>query len=98
MAKETTTKTAPAAATEAEGEPTGGATLEQEAPAAEKPADDQPTEFPLTVAEFCARLSSTDRRVEMIGAFHAFEKAAGRIKDVESAYRARYADFCNAPA
>lgn len=55
-------------------------------------------EFPLTVEEACARISATDRRVEMIGAFHSSEKAAGRLKDLESAYRERFAAFCNAPA
>lgn len=55
-------------------------------------------EFPLTVAEACARISADDRRVEMIGAFHSVERAAGRVKDTESAYRERFAAFCNAPA
>ena len=62
------------------------------APAA--PVDD----YPLTLAEFCQRLSAGDRRVEMIGAFHYTEKAAGREKDTHSAYAARFVAFCNAPA
>lgn len=66
------------------------------APVVETPVEE--AEFPLTVAEACARISATDRRVEMIGAFHASEKAAGRSKDLESAYRERFAAFCNAPA
>lgn len=56
------------------------------------------TEFPLTLTEVCERMSSTDKRVEMIGAFYSSEKAAGRLKDLESAYRTRFAAFCNAPA
>ena len=55
-------------------------------------------EFPLSLDEFCSRLSSTDKRVETIGAFHHTEKAAGRNKDIESAYIARYSDFINQPA
>lgn len=55
-------------------------------------------EFPLSLDEFCTRLSGSDRRVEMIGAFFSVEKSAGRTKDTETAYRTRYAAFCNAPA
>ena len=67
------------------------AAAKAEAPAPEK-------EFPLSLVEACARISATDKRVEMIGAFHSSEKAAGRLKDLESAYRSRFAAFCNAPA
>jgi hypothetical protein len=55
-------------------------------------------EFELSLDEACARISATDRRVEMLGGFHAEERAAGRFKDLESAYRDRFAAFCNAPA
>lgn len=55
-------------------------------------------DFPLSLDEFCARLSQTDRRVEMIGAFNAAEKAAGRVKDTEQAFNARYVAFINQPA
>ena len=55
-----------------------------------------PTEVSLN--EFCARLSGGDRRVEMIGGFEAVERRAGREKDLESAYAARFAAFCNQPA
>lgn len=65
---------------------------------AEAPAPVEAAEFPLTIAEACSRISAGDKRVEMIGAFHASEKAAGRSKDLESAYRERFAAFCNAPA
>lgn len=50
-----------------------------------------------TLDEFCTRLSQTDKRVEMIGAFHAQERQAGRTKDVASAFTARYQSFCNQP-
>lgn len=59
---------------------------------------DEPTEESLTLEEFCARLSSTDRRVELIGGFHSDEKRAERFKDTESAYRARYQAFATKPA
>jgi hypothetical protein len=62
------------------------------------PEVEAPDEFELSLAEACQRISAGDRRVEMLGAFHASEKAAGRSKDLESAYRARFAAFCNAPA
>lgn len=52
----------------------------------------------LTLDDFCRRLSETDKRVALIGGFHAEEKASGRTKDRESAYRARYADFIKRPA
>lgn len=58
----------------------------------------EPSEFPLTLDEFCSRLSVNDRRVEIIGAFHFTEKAAGRMKDVESAYASRFAAFLTKPA
>lgn len=55
-------------------------------------------EFPLSLDEFCTRLSATDRRVELIGGFHHEEVAAKRTKDLESAYRARFEAFTTKPA
>ncbi len=62
------------------------------------PVATEQNEFPLTLDEFCSRLSINDRRVELIGAFHSTEKAAGRTKDLESKYSARYTAFINQPA
>lgn len=70
----------------------------QESDAEVPVAEPTVNEYPLTLAEFCTRLSVDDRRVEMIGAFEHAERRANRVKDVESAYRARYAAFLNAPA
>lgn len=56
------------------------------------------TALPLTLEEFCSRLSTTDRRVELIGGFAFTEKAAGRTKDFEAGYRQRFAAFINQPA
>lgn len=53
---------------------------------------------PLTLNEFCTRLSQSDSRVELIGAFHSVEKRAGHFKDFESAYQARFTTFINQPA
>ncbi len=50
-------------------------------------------EFPVTLDNFCAELSQGDRRVELIGGFHYTERAAGRNKDLASAYRHRYDTF-----
>lgn len=51
----------------------------------------------VTLEEFCTRLSTSDRRVELIGGFHASEAAAGHIKDAESEFHARFNAFVNKP-
>lgn len=52
---------------------------------------------PLTLTEFCIRLSSRVRRVELIGAFEFDEKRAGRHRDTEANYLARFEAFTNKP-
>ena len=54
-------------------------------------------DFPLSLDEFCSQISITDKRVEAIGAFHATEKAAGRVKDTFPAYSGRYTAFLAKP-
>ncbi len=54
--------------------------------------------FDLTIDEFCLRLSTEIVAPELIGGFNHVEKAAGRVKDSEAAYRARYELFRNTPA
>lgn len=49
--------------------------------------------FELSVDEFCARLSATDKRVEMIRGFHFDEQRVGHIKDTEERFLARYEAF-----
>lgn len=66
-------------------------------PTADAAADAAP-DIALTLDEFCTRLSARDRRVELIGAFASTERRAGVVKDVESAFAARFAAFCTAPA
>lgn len=53
---------------------------------------------PITLDEFCMRLSQTDRRVELIGGFAHSERAAGHFKDLESEFQRRYVAFANQPA
>lgn len=55
-------------------------------------------EIPLSLTEFCIRASRTDRRIELLGAFEASEKAAGNHQDTEQAYKDRLAAFARAPA
>jgi len=51
----------------------------------------------LTLIEFCTRLSEKVKRPELIGAFAAVEKQAGRVSATEAEFRARFDAFCNAP-
>lgn len=51
----------------------------------------------VTLNEFCIRLSVSDKRVEMIGAFNYSETVAGHMKDTEDAFAARYQTFINKP-
>ncbi len=50
----------------------------------------------VTLNEFCLRASLTSRS-ELIGAFERVERSAGRVKDVESAFRERFDAFVNKP-
>jgi hypothetical protein len=51
----------------------------------------------LTVNDFCARLSETMTAPELIGAFAHVERVAGRVKDTEAVFRARFDLFVNQP-
>ena len=53
---------------------------------------------PLSLNEFCTRLSTKDKRVELIGGFEHSERVAGRLSDTAENYAARYAKFLNQPA
>lgn len=74
------------------------ATLATQAMAAPIVAVAEPVAVEVSLNEFCARLSGSDRRVEMIGGFEAVERRAGREKDFEAGYMARFTAFCNQPA
>ena len=51
-----------------------------------------------TVDHFCAALSATDKRVELIGAFHNAELAAKRPADTHDNYQTRFGAFAAQPA
>lgn len=55
------------------------------------------SEQELTLDEFCRRLSSHDRRVELISGFHASQVREGVVKSTESVFKKRYDDFGNKP-
>jgi alpha-beta hydrolase superfamily lysophospholipase len=67
-------------------------------PAGVKATASPPAAFRLPLDEFCTRLSAEDKRVEMIGAFHHQESAAGRKADTHAAFLARFTAFCSQPA
>jgi hypothetical protein len=58
----------------------------------------EPKEFPLSLQEFCIRISTEFKQPEMIGAFEHYERVSGRLRDTETAYRSRFADFLHKPA
>mgnify|MGYP003476427976 FL=1 len=66
-------------------------------------AKPEPIEAPappdeITLHEFCTRVSQHDRRVELLGGFHAAETRAGSVKDTEVAFAARLTAFATQPA
>ena len=63
--------------------------------AAEPLPETQPS---ITVEDFAARASATDKRVELLTAFAREEAGAGRGADTEAAFQARYAAFATRPA
>lgn len=54
-------------------------------------------EIKLSLHEFCARLSETVKRPELIGAFEHVERVADRNADTASAYQLRYDAFITKP-
>lgn len=54
--------------------------------------------LPMSLDEFCRRLSVTDKRVELIGAFFATEESAGNVSDTAADFAGRYDQFINKPA
>jgi hypothetical protein len=70
----------------------------QPAPIAGTKAPPPPSQPRITVEQFCTTLSSTDKQVELIGAFHHAERVAGRHTDTTDNYQSRYAAFASQPA
>lgn len=52
----------------------------------------------LGLDEYCTQLSTNDRRIELIGAFHVSENAAGRVKATRAEFDAHFLAFGNQPA
>ncbi len=50
-----------------------------------------------TLEEFCAAVSQTDRRVELVAGFYADERSAGRSRDTRDAWQARFGAFQRRP-
>lgn len=67
-----------------------------------QPAEDtvqvQPDQYPLSLDEFCTRISQTDRRVELIGGFHRYAQLKGLASDTEANFRAQFEQFLKQPA
>lgn len=61
------------------------------------PEASAPESFDLTLDEFCARLSATDRRVELIGGFHAEARKNGLTKSGETQFRAAFDLYASRP-
>lgn len=58
--------------------------------------EEKPSE--VTLDEFCTRLSMKDKRVELIGGYHADEKRNGSVKDSEENFKKRFELFIKRPA
>ncbi len=69
--------------------------LNEESPA---PVEVEPSEFPVTLNEWCVETSKHDRRMELLHAFQVGERAKGHIKDMSAEFSKRYAEFAVAPA
>lgn len=52
----------------------------------------------LSLAEFCARLSETVRRPELISGFEHKSKAAGQRRDTWDNFKSQFDEFVNSPA
>lgn len=59
---------------------------------------DAPVPVRISLNEYCTRLSETVKRPELIGAFHATEKAAGHLAGLPAEFEQRYNDFITKPA
>lgn len=51
----------------------------------------------MTVEDFCAMKSQSDRRVELLAGFHSSERLAGNLADTEAAFQSRFEAFINKP-
>jgi len=51
----------------------------------------------LSLDEFCARLSKSDKRVELIGGFHADAKKRGQHKDFDVGFLRAFESYASRP-
>lgn len=68
---------------------------EKPAPVAAAPQDEVAEE--MTLEEFCQRRSRSDRRVELLSAFHGEQTRAQQFKATEAAFAAALDKFANQP-
>ncbi len=61
------------------------------------PAEPVDTSVPLTLDEFCVRLSKSDKRVELIGGFHADAKKRGQHKDFDVGFLRAFEAYASRP-
>lgn len=73
---------------------------EPPAPKTAKAADPapQPDNFPMSLDEYCTRLSARDKRVELIGGFHSSSRRAGTLTGTEAQFDALFQSFVSRPA
>lgn len=65
----------------------------EQLPTTKKPAEDR-----VSLDEFCARLSETEKRYTLLAAFHASELKARCTRDTATAFAERFKKFIQAPA
>ena len=53
--------------------------------------------IPLTLHEYCSRLSVTTPKPELIGGFEFSERVAGRLSGTEAEFKSRFDVFVNKP-
>jgi len=53
----------------------------------------------ITITEYCKKLSLSDKRMELIGGFHAWMKNEKKVtKATEAGFKGYFDTFCNLPA
>lgn len=55
------------------------------------------TNIPLSLHEFCSRLSVKVNKPELIAGFEHTERVAGNMSDTDEAFTARFNDFVTKP-
>lgn len=61
------------------------------------PAAAEVTTIPLSLHEFCSRLSVKVNKPELIAGFEHTERVAGNLSDTDEAFTSRFNDFANKP-